>query len=419
MVKRIYNHISQDSLYRNSTFLLASNFVVAGLGFVFWALNTRIYSAEQVGLASTLISTTTLLTVFSLLGLNISLVRYLPSSKRKNDKINSSFTIITIASIFVSIIFLVGLKIFSPKLIFIRENLIFSLLFTAFVVFSSLSETIKNIFRAYRSSEYILIKNTIFQSLKLVLVFLFVNMAAFGIFSSFMVSLAISFLISLIILTKRFDYKFQITIKSDVIKKMFSFSFANYVSEFFERSQRLVLPLMITNVIGAKWAAYFFMAMAVAQFLFMIPEAISGSFFAEASSDETRLNYFIKKTLKAFLLILIPAILITFFFGKHILLFFGKAYSEEGFRLLQIFSISALFVSANSVLGNIAKVKYKMKELVLVNIFGATIILGLSYILLQKSLLGVGWAWLIGQGLMTLAYLIIIFLYKSSYRETV
>lgn len=413
MITKIYNHVATDSLYKNSTYLMASNSIVAVLGFLFWAINARLFPTEEIGLATTLISAATLVTTFSLLGLNVSLIRYLPTSERKSDKINSVFGITAAASILISAIFLTGLKYFSPELIFVRENILFAFLFVLFTIFSSLSESVKNIFRAYRSSEYVLVKNTIFNILKLLLIFFLVNLGVFGIFFSWVVSLAIAFLISLIILIKKFDYKFKLTIKKDVIKKMTFFSFANYINEFFEGAPRLILPIMITNLIGAEKAAYFYIDLTLAGFLFMFPEAISNSFFAEGSANEKGVENNIKKVVKAVSLILIPSTLVVVFFGNYILLFFGKDYSLEGFKLLQLLAFSGIFVAINSVFGNIFRIKYRMRRLVSINCLGAVITVGLSYLFLPKSILGIGWAWLIGQGIMNLAYFFTTFLYKS------
>src|SRR5713226_3678989 len=90
-VKNVYKHVMTDPLYKNSIFNMASTFILGGLGFVFWIIIAQLYKAENVGIATTLISILTLLSSFTLLGLNVSLNRYLPKSTNKNELINSSF----------------------------------------------------------------------------------------------------------------------------------------------------------------------------------------------------------------------------------------------------------------------------------------------------------------------------------------
>ena len=158
-ISKFFNLFAKDSLYRNAIYLMLNTGVMAFLGFFFWVINTRLYSTEQVGIATTLISVMTLISSFCILGLDSGLIRYMPTSERKNEMINTSFILVTLMSILISLIYLIFLKTFSPKLLFVRENIVFSLLFILFIVFSSLNIISENVFIAYRSSKYVLIKN--------------------------------------------------------------------------------------------------------------------------------------------------------------------------------------------------------------------------------------------------------------------
>lgn len=412
-MRKIYKNIINDSLYRNSSYLLVSNIVAAFFGFIFWSVATRFFSAREVGLASTLISSSDLVVSFALLGLNIGLVRFLPASDSKNDKINSVFTVTTFTLLIASLAFILGLKYFSPELVIVHERQGVAIMFVVFVVFLGLSESIKSVFRSFRSSQYVLLKNTVFNVLKLILIFSFASLSVLGILTSWVVSLVISFVISLVILIKKFDFRLRPVIKIDTIRKMFSFSFANYVSEFFERAPRAGIPLIITNLIGPQYSAYYYIDMSIALFLFMLPEAIGSSFYAESSFDEKELSLNTKKVLKVFFLILTPAILVVIIFGNYILLFFGKVYSREGSSLLSLLSLSTIFIAVNSLYSNILRIKYQMKKLILINFLGSLIILGLSFVLIKNSIIGVGWAWLIGNAAMSFVYIATTLWYKS------
>lgn len=404
MIRKIYQHFMKDSLYRNSLYLMASTFIMAVFGFFFWMINARLFTTEQVGLATTIISVMSLITSFSLLGLNTGLIRYLPKSKRKNDKINTCFTGIVLTTIIISTIFLLCLKTFSPRLLFIKENLYYALSFILFMVFNSSAGLIDSIFIAFRKAKFVLLKNTIFSVLKLILPFFLVTLGAYGIFASWMIALIIGFSVSFIILIYKFNYQPQPVFYESIIKKIGRFSFGNYIAGFLGGLPTMVLPLMISNLISPETTAYYYMAMMIASLLFVIPQATTQSLFAEGSYNGKELKQYVKKATKIIALILIPAILITIFFGKYILLAFGKDYSTRGFRFLQILALSGVFISFNSVFGTILRVRHKIKELIFISIIGAFSILGLSYLLLSRGLLGIGLAWIIGQGVVSLGY---------------
>ena len=88
-ISKFYNYLSNDSLYKISIYLMLSTGVMAIFGFFFWIINEHLCSAEQVGSGTTLLSIMTLISSFSILGLGNRIIRYLPTSERKDKKINT------------------------------------------------------------------------------------------------------------------------------------------------------------------------------------------------------------------------------------------------------------------------------------------------------------------------------------------
>jgi len=105
----------------------------------------------------------------------------------------------------------------------------------------------------------------------------------------------------------------------------------------------MVLSILITNSIGVKF--------------YVIPMATSQSLFAEGSYIETELKMHLKKAIKIISIIIIPVIIVTSLFENYILLAFGKKYSDEGFILLKLLSISGIFISINAIGGVILNIK--------------------------------------------------------------
>ena len=67
----------KDPLFKNAYFLMFSSLTSAGSGFFFWLIAARFYSTADIGLASAIISAMGLISMLSLLGFDISLVRFL------------------------------------------------------------------------------------------------------------------------------------------------------------------------------------------------------------------------------------------------------------------------------------------------------------------------------------------------------
>ena len=405
---KILFHFANDSLYRNSIYLMLSTAVMSFFGFFFWIINARFYSIEQVGIATTLISVVTLISSFSMLGLNSGIIRYLPTSERKNQIINTSFTLVTLASALMASTYLILINIFSPKLLFVRENIFFALLFVSFIIFNSLNILSENVFIAYRSSKYVLIKNAVSSLVKLALPIFLISLGTYGIFASVGIATVVALVLSIIFLIAKFSYLIRPVISRDVVNRMTKFSFGNYIAGLIGVLPASILPIMILNNLGAKFSAFFYIDMMIVNLLYVIPAAVAQSLFAEGSSSQILLNTEIKKAIKLISIILFPASIIIIIFGNNILLFFGKSFSVEGFRFLQIMTLSLIIGTVNYICSAILRIKNKNKEIILASIINASLTLGIGYLLISYGLIGIAVGWITGEIVIAVYYIIII-----------
>jgi O-antigen/teichoic acid export membrane protein len=407
--KIIYKQIMTDPLYKNSLFSMASTFILGGLGFVFWIIIARLYKTENVGIATTLISIMTLLSSFTILGLNVSLNRYLPKSTNKNELINSSFVIVTFVTLIASAVFLLGLKTFSPQLAFLQSNLFYGILFIVFVVFCSWNILVESIFMAFRAAGNILIKNSIISTVKLLLPFVLITFGAYGIFASTASAFALGTLFSLIILITRFKIRPSISVNVSLIRETSAYSFANYVADFMFNMPSLVLPVIILNLLSAEYVAYYYIASMIQNILLIIPTATAQALLTEGSYNEDELKKHVKKAMITIFVILVPATAIIFFAGNIFLRFFGKNYATEAFSFLRLYSVSTLFTALLLTSNAIMNVMRQIKSLIFSNVIAAVLTLWLSYVFISGKLVGIGWGWILGQaiaGLMSLCFII-------------
>lgn len=398
-LKNIYKHIITDPLYRNSLFNMASTFILGGLGFVFWIIVARLYKTENVGIATTLISIMTLLSDLTVMGLNAGLNRYLPKSTHKNELINSSFIIVTFVTLLTSIIFLLGLQVFSPPLLFLRSNLFYIISFTLFLLFFAWNILIESIFMAFRAASNILMKNSATSILKLLLPFAFITFGAYGIFASTASAFALGVFISLGVLILKFKIKPSISLNVSLIKETSVYSFANYMAGFMFAMPSLVLPVIILNTLSARYAAYYYVASMIQNILLIIPSAAAQALLTEGSYNEAEIKKHVKKAIAMILFILTPATAIIVFSGNILLQAFGKTYASEAFEFLQLYSASTIFTSLLLLSNAIMNVKHQIKYLIVSNVITAILTLFLSYTFISGKLVGIGWGWMLGQAI--------------------
>ena len=395
--KELKYHL-RDPLFKNAIHLISTTFATAALGFVFWMVVTRCYASEEVGLASTIISSMNLLAMLSLLGFNVALIRFLPNSNEKNNMINSCFTLSLIAALVFSIIFLLGLNIWSPKLLFLKQHLVFAALFIAFTGIWVITSLLNSVFISNRTSKYVLLKESIFGASKIPIPIFLVSFGAFGVFFAWGIGSVIALIVGMVFLFRIIPlYKPMILVKREVVNDMFRFSFWNYVANVFNVAPALILPIMITNVLSPDITAYFYISWMIATLLFMIPVGTSQSLFAEGSNIEEKVVENVRKSMKFISLLLIPSIIFVLIFGDKFLLLFGKQYSVQGFKLLQILAVSAIPFAVNAIYISVKKIRKEIDMIVLVYGIVAFVTLGGSYLLLESvGLIGVGYAWILG-----------------------
>lgn len=399
----------------NSLFMMGSTAIVSTAGFFFWLIATHFYKTAEIGLATALISILLFLMNLSIVGLNYSIIRFLPqihpglagnaqrkkmglvsNTRKANQLLTGSFITIAVVSAIAAGIFLLYLPFFSPKLAFIRQNPWTLLAFVVFTITATIDFLMESVFLALRSAKYVFLKNVLVSVLKIALPAFFVGFGAAGIFVSWALALTSGLITAFFVLTTRYKFKFSLKFKKDIVKGMISFSFINYLVGLLGIAPALVLPVLITNFIGPETTAYFYISMMIANLLYTIPYATTQSLFAEGSHDAQSFTHSTEKALKFIATIMLPSILILMLSGNLILSFFGNNYSSEGIRFLQILALSGIPVAFNYLGLTILNIRHQLKQLLVINLLGTGVILFLSYYFRSFGLVGIGFAWMIG-----------------------
>ncbi len=395
------------SLYRNAVYLIVNNVILSATGFIFWIVAARLYSADAVGLASGVISAIYLLTLLSTMGLDYSLIRFLPNAgEEAKSMVNTCFTIGGMMSSILAIVFIVGLGFWSPALTVIREQPVFALVFLLAVVALTINNLIVRSFVARRRSGFTLVQGLIFSIFRLIpLAILAAFFESFGIVASWGIALMIAVVSGILFMVLRTEsgYTPFPIIRRETFADMLRFSLSNYLSTICWAAPQFILPIMVVNILSKEENAYFYVAWAMAYMLFMIPMAVSNSLFAEGSHNEKRISGDVAKSLKIVIILLVPAVVVMVVIGGSLLQLFGADYSQNATHLLWILALAALPMSINQIYFGVKRVRMQMKEVVWLSFFMLVIALGLSCILLPgMGIEGGGVAWLISQSVVAM-----------------
>jgi len=389
-------------LYANSAHLITHSGIIAISGFAFWVIAARFYPVENVGFGSALISAVMLLSFVANLGLGLGLIRFLPTSGPKmSNLINSCFTLSGAIAVVAALIFLGGLKLWSPALVFVYGNYILLAAFVIAVISKTIYELSAEVFVALRRAGFIPILSTVNGLGKLVLVIVFASyLGTSGIFGSFTLAMVLAIITGLLLFLPRVikGYRPVPRLPAKGIRDMFRYSFANYVGTVFWQTPNWLLPLIIVNVLGAEDTAYFYISWSIATVLYAIPNSISMSLFAEGSRGDRQLRNHVIGSLKMLALVLLPAVVIIALGGGILLLLLGGEYSQSGGKILWVLAPSAIPLAANLVYIGIARVRKQLRNLILLPALTTVGTLLLSFLLIPVlGIHGPGIGWLVSQ----------------------
>jgi O-antigen/teichoic acid export membrane protein len=406
-----------DPLFKNSYYLMATMLFTAGAGFFFWIFAARLYTVEAVGLGSAILSATWLLSILSVLGFDIGLIRYLPEERDKSRMINSCFTMTALAALMLAVIFILGLQIWTPALMILREQTVFGAVFVLFTIAMTLFGLQTNVFVAFRQAKYSFIQGSV-AMLRIVILPFLVAFGAFGLYLSAGLATIIAILVGNMLIMKVLStYRLVPAISKKMLSGMVYYSFGNNVANIFYFLPVAALPLLVVDVLGEEHNAYFYVAWAISSVLLMIPFTVSTSLFAEGSFSPDELRRNVIKSLKFIYVLLILGIIGLFIFGRYVLLLFGEAYAENAFGVLLILSLASIPHAINVVYVAIKRVKKETMPAIYVYGTVAALTLIGSYIAIQEmGLIGIGISWIAGNGIMAVAVGIKMIVYVYSLR---
>jgi len=378
-----------DSLYKNSFYILVGRILNMGCGFLFWIFAAKLYTLEEVGFATALISSQGIILLFSKFGIDTTLIRFI-TSENKSKIFNTCLTITTLISLIVGVIYVILINIISPKLAFIQEPK-YAILFLFYIIISSITDITNQSLIATKETKHYLIQNMILI-LRIPFLYLLVSLGEWGIFYSLCIAYLSATIFSLLYLNRFIG--FNLKIDREFINKSYTFSLHSYISNVLLALPSLILPIIILNLLNEKSSAIFYMAFNINSLILLFPEALALALFVEGSSGGCLKQNVIKSSIAVYSL-LIPIVFIMYTHGDFVLNFLGKEYLEA-FNLLKIFALSSFFVTLYSLFVPIQNIRMKVSNIVKLNLGRFIILVGLCYIFIVNfGITGIGYAWFV------------------------
>jgi O-antigen/teichoic acid export membrane protein len=393
--------LRRQPLFANAGYLWAVTLVGALAGFFFWGIAARLYSPEEVGTASAVISTAALLAGIAGLGVGMGLVRFLPGASQPARLLNSAFTFVALSGLLVAAVYLAGIGLWSPSLSVLRARSLYACGFVAYVVAATLSTVLQMAFVARRRAGHALAQTGILNGGRLLLIFLLAGMGAAGLVGSVALSTLVAIAIGLAVLMPRAEagYRPRPDLLWSDLSSAIPYSLGNYLAERLVQTCQLLLPLLILEMLDPAASGYAYVAWMLGSVLASPGAALAGSAFAEGSHAPESLPTILSRAGIVGLALTAAGATIVAVGAPWLLRLFGAAYAREAVALLRWLAAAAPLVVLASLEFTRLRVQKRIGRLVLLSATIAVATIGLAAVLMPRhGIAASGVGWLLGNG---------------------
>jgi O-antigen/teichoic acid export membrane protein len=387
----------RDHLIRNSVYLTLTMAAMALGGFVSWLVIAHLMDVNVVGRATSLVAALTMLSSLSALGLNGTIMRYLPTSSSRNRDVGTSLTVVTVAGLLIGLGYALLLPLIAPSLSFVTRSPWQLAAFAVYNAAMTVNMVTDAVYIALRATRYKLVLNGILMStLRIGFPVLLAGAGTFGAVTTMGLSALITAVLSVLLMRSALGLRPRLSPDLSVLRRTFRYSSASYVTSSLAMIPMLVIPPAILNVLGPAVLAGFYVSLQVANLLNSICYMVADVMLAEGSQAGARLRRVALRAAALIVLFTGPPTLVVVLAHRPILLAFGAEYADRAGPTLVALAISALAVAFNAWSGILINVTRQLWAMVGSNVVFASVTVGLTLVWVGRGTVWVALAWALG-----------------------
>jgi O-antigen/teichoic acid export membrane protein len=330
----------------NSSTLVATTVVTAGLGFGFWWLAARRFSAQQVGLAAAAVSAMTLLGFIGMLGFGTLLIAEIHRrGERAMAYIATAILVNCAAGAVLGAVAVLAAPYLSPEFATFTRDAAGQILFPVGVGLTAATFVADQALIGLLRGGTQFLRNAVFAAAKLALLAVAgVALAATSvtIFATWVAGLAASTLVIGAIALRHERRLDRYRPDSEILRHLGRGMLKHHALNMAVQAPSLALPVVVATALSTTAAGYFYVAWMVAGFIAVAAPALGLTLYAVGSRSPAGLANSIRLTLALSFLITGLGCLAAIVGGRLLLSTFGAAYATEGTSPLIILALAML-----------------------------------------------------------------------------
>jgi O-antigen/teichoic acid export membrane protein len=366
----------------NSSSLVGATLITSGLGFVYWWLAARWFPPDAIGVASASVSAVMLLSNASLLGMGTLLITELPRQPEKaGSLISTALLAVGIVGCIAGCIFAVIASSVSPGFRPIGASVIDVWTFGAGVGFSATTLVLDQALIGLLKGGLQFWRNTFFAGIKMVAL-LAVNFwpsqqVGMKIYATWMVSSALSLgLVALNIAINKSRRRKNYRPQWHLLRKLGFAAVQHHMLNITLQAPTQLLPVLVTFLLSARMNAWFYVAWMIANFIFIVPGALTTVLHATNAAQQTTLGRKARFTIGLAMVVALAANLVLQVGTTQVLNIFGASYASQAAWCLRILLLAAFPLTIKNHYISICRIQERIMRAMIAMLPGGLLELG-------------------------------------------
>ena len=399
-MRRFRSHV-RTPLYREGYALVLSAGLAAALGLVYWIVAARTYAPNVVGLNSAAISTMMLVSGVAQLNLIGGLLRFVPGAGQSTWRlVGWSYAISVAVAVAASFVFFAVARSWVPALEFLSSDDGFAFWFVVATMVWCIFNLQDAVLTGLRRAVWVPVDNVLFAVAKIGLLVAFTAVfPRFGIYASWTFALVLSVLVINALLVFRLIPEHARTpVESPEVanvRLIGRFVAADYVGGLTWIVAITLIPIVITEQLGAAQNAYYSLAFVMMTPLYLVSANTASSLVVAVVNERSRLGEYAHRVFVQTARLVVPGALVLAIAAPYVLRLFGSAYADQGTTPLRLMAISSIPAMVTALYTSIWRAERRLSLLISVRSILNTALLLLSLALLHSyGIRGAAFAWL-------------------------
>lgn len=370
----------------NALSLVGTLVVTSGLGFAYWWVVARQFTAAEAGLAAAAVSAMLLLGTIGMMGMGTLLIGELRRrSQIVVSLITTALVIVAVASLLLGAGFAVVAAYFSADFALLTASWFNFLLFTAGVAITGMVLVLDQAMLGLLHGSWQLWRNAVFAISKLILLvpisYYFRTAGAMAIYAAWFTGNIVSLVFLVGLVGRRRLLTANYRLRWDVFRELRGMALAHHILNLSLQTVQFAMPVIVTVMLSPEVNASFYVAWLVASSLFIVPTSLTQALYAISAADVSMLAQKIRFTLRASFIGVVAAGLVIMVGAEFMLNFFDPSYGETAAMSLRILLLAALPIIVRVHYVAIRQIRRELKQ-------AATLFLAAAFLELSLAITG-------------------------------